>query len=599
MKRYSRIFIVIGLVTALIALVVTLPSISPPARAAGPRYVAPGGSDSNDCLSPDAHYTTMSGVITPIITFNAGDQVCKLTKHPGNPVLSFGPNGAWDDEGIWRPAVIKEGSSYKMWYSGADGSTRRIGYATSPDGLTWTKYGSNPVLAPDAGWESNGVFNPAVIADSGLYKMWYAGVDSGGVVGIGYATSPDGVAWTKYGSNPVLSVRGSGSWEDEDVTDPTALKVGSTYHLWYRGYDGLTSRIGHATSGDGITWVKDPANPVLDLGPSGDWDWLDVYGPSVIQVGTDYQLWYSGGTLPEAWQTGYALSSDGVHWTRQQMLIPEGSPGAFDDASADYPAVIAEGSSFKIWYSGLKDGGSYTIGYATAEICNSASLTNSVYLPVVLKSSGGSCPAYYTDDFSNPDSGWPVSDDSSRKYAYTGGQYQIWVKNPSWRASSTSGAKAIDFTAAVSAHRASGTSGSYGLLFGINEDWSEYYEFRMGVSQYRLQRCASGSCAILKDWTSANAIRTGTGVNRTKVIRQGANITVYNNNQYLAKVVDNSYTGLRRIGLFASSSNSGPLDVRFDDFSLYPASCGVGAAGTTFEMGEPGAYEAPAPPGLE
>ncbi len=49
----------------------------------------------------------------------------------------------------------------------------------------------------------------------------------------------------------------------------------------------------------------------------------------------------------------------------------------------------------------------------------------------------------------------------------------------------------------------------------------------------------------------------------------------------------------------AISASSGPLDARFDDFSLYPASCGVGAAEADFEMGEPGVHEAPAPPGLE
>ena len=32
------------------------------------------------------------------------------------------------------------------------------------------------------------------------------------------------------------------------------------------------ARIGHATSPDGITWTKDTNNPVLDVGPDGNWD---------------------------------------------------------------------------------------------------------------------------------------------------------------------------------------------------------------------------------------------------------------------------------------------------------------------------------------
>ena len=76
------------------------------------------------------------------------------------------------------------------------------------------------------------------------------------------------------------------------------IKEGSTYHLWYTGNDGMTLRIGHATSSDGINWTKDPANPVLDIGSPGAWDWLNVYGPSVVKVGAEYKLWYSGETLP-------------------------------------------------------------------------------------------------------------------------------------------------------------------------------------------------------------------------------------------------------------------------------------------------------------
>jgi uncharacterized repeat protein (TIGR01451 family) len=530
--------------------------------------------------------------------------VCNLTKHAGNPVLSVGAGGSWDDDDVWSPAVLKEGGTYKMWYTGDDGSSpTQIGLATSTNGMNWTKEAANPVLSPGQSWEVEGVRAGSVIYDGGLYKMWYTGYDSGWVGRIGYATSPDGVAWTKHGSNPVLDVGASGSWEDDEVSGPTVIKEGGTYHMWYTGYDGMTSRIGHATSSNGTNWTKDPANPVLDIGPPGDWDWLGVYSPNVVKVGAEYNLWYSGGTLPQAWQTGYALSSDGSDWTRGEMLIPEGAPGIFDSHSADYPSVIVDGDEFKVWYSGLNEGGIYNIGYATAEICSEAGAppSNLVYLPIILKGGGAQppCPAYYTDNFGDPGSGWPVDDDSNRKYAYTGGEYQIWVKNPSWWAGVTPGAKATDFAAAVSARRASGSGGSYGIIFGINEDWSEFYRFEIGPNNYRISEYDNGTWTHLRNWTTSNHIRTGTNWNRLKVIREGANIAVYVNNQHLATVTDGSFTGLRRIGLVAVSPSSSSLDARFDDFSLYPASCGPSAAGVGFEMGEPGIHEAPMPPGLD
>ena len=51
-------------------------------------------------------------------------------------------------------------------------------------------------------------------------------------------------------------------------------------------------------------------------------------------------------------------------------------------------------------------------------------------------------------------------------------------------------------------------------------------------------------------------------------------------------------------GLLAYSPSSGSLDARFDDFSLYLASCGVGAAAVRFEMGVPEIHGGPMPPGL-
>jgi hypothetical protein len=275
-------------------------------------------------------------------------------------------------------------------------------------------------------------------------------------------------------------------------------------------------------------------------------------------VGAEYKLWYSGETLPQAWQTGYAMSSNGSDWTGVTMLIPEGSSGAFDAASADHASVLVDGDKFKIWYSGLNKGGYQTIGYATAGICRGAGVPSGhpVYLPLVVKSPQIPCPAYYTNNFGNPDSGWPVADDSSRRYAYTSGEYQIWVRNPHQGWSVTPGAKVTDFAAAVSARRTSGALGAYGIQFGINEYWSQFYEFIVENASYSIWRYDNGSWTALQDWTASGHISTGTNWNRLKVIRNGANIAVYANSQLLATVSDSSFTGLRWIGLVAYSPDA-------------------------------------------
>jgi hypothetical protein len=65
--------------------------------------------------------------------------------------------------------------------------------------------------------------------------------------------------------------------------------------MWYSGFDGITTRIGHAYSSNGIAWTKDTLNPVLEDGPPGSWDDIMSYQPSVLFDGSTYHMWYSGG----------------------------------------------------------------------------------------------------------------------------------------------------------------------------------------------------------------------------------------------------------------------------------------------------------------
>ena len=57
-----------------------------------------------------------------------------MDKH-GDPVLTSGPRGSWDERGVADPYVIRVGSMY-MYYLGQDRARRqRIGVARSADGV--------------------------------------------------------------------------------------------------------------------------------------------------------------------------------------------------------------------------------------------------------------------------------------------------------------------------------------------------------------------------------------------------------------------------------------------------------------------------------
>ena len=196
---------------------------------------------------------------------NVGMTQTEWEKYPGNPVLDLGESGTWDDYYVHSLTILFDGTKYQMWYTGDDDSSTRhkIGYATSADGIVWVKYPENPVLDPGASgtWDDYAVSDPTILFDGTSYQMWYNGYD-GSNFRIGYATSSDGILWNKHLDNPVLDVGANGTWDDYYVHGPTVLFDGTVYQMWYAGYDGSNYRIGYATSSDGILWNKHPDNPV-------------------------------------------------------------------------------------------------------------------------------------------------------------------------------------------------------------------------------------------------------------------------------------------------------------------------------------------------
>lgn len=184
-------------------------------------------------------------------------------KHLNNPVLDE-TSVAWDGGTADHHEVLFDGKTFKMWYSGWSNNYKIIGLATSPDGIKWTKH-STPVLdlgAPGQ-WDSGFVYGPAVLYDGTTYRMWYGGVGTQPPFAIGFATSPDGIHWTKHLSNPVFKVGQPGTFDATWVQVPCVIFDGPTYQMWYGGWDGGKDHIGYATSPDGINWTRYANSPVL------------------------------------------------------------------------------------------------------------------------------------------------------------------------------------------------------------------------------------------------------------------------------------------------------------------------------------------------
>ena len=297
------------------------------------------------------------------------------TKYAGNPVLERGAPGEWDAGLVDHSDVLFDGVTYHMWYAGGlVVHETDIGYATSTDGVTWNKWPTPVLLRGAPGeWDFGSLQPGAVIWDGALFHMWYgAGAVPGGAGTwhTGYATSPDGVTWTKHPDNPVLRAGDPGSWDSLDALITAVIDDGGTYRAWYWGFVTLNwISIGYATSPDGVAWTKYAGNPVFWPRTRG-WDRNMIAFPMVVQDGVVYRMWYSGG--PGVCNAmGHAVSADGINWARQPLwepVLPRGLPGEWDRACIFSPRVVLEGDTAHMWYNGINNQDVFAIGCATAPL---------------------------------------------------------------------------------------------------------------------------------------------------------------------------------------------------------------------------------------
>jgi hypothetical protein len=273
-----------------------------------------------------------------------------------------------------------------MWYHGAGLSLivygSAVGYAESPDGKTWQKYAANPVLEPgESGeWDIDFRGQMALIEDGSIFKMWFSGVGTSGPWQIGYATSTDGLDWEFYSGNPVLEVGAPGSWDEQGADGPTVLKDGAVYKMWYHScnLDYSKCSIGYAISSDGVNWTKHAGNPVLEATPGG-WDESGIWFPRVIKNGTTYEMWYRSDR-----KTGYATSPDGIVWTKYTAnpVLSE----SWDGGGAGVPTLILDEDTYRMWVSG---GADETRGIGYFESADGIHWTQPVSNPILTRGEAG------------------------------------------------------------------------------------------------------------------------------------------------------------------------------------------------------------------
>lgn len=301
----------------------------------------------------------------PYLALNAQTS---FVKYEGNPVLS--PGVGQTSAGFPFLYLLESQDSMKVFFTAATGSAvsnNTIGLASTEDGISFIINNLNLLEHGTASdFDSEGVFGASVLYDGTEYKMWYNGYNTQpyymGKMEVGLATSMDGIVWQRNSSLPVLSVGASGSWDDTWAYQSSVIFEDGIYRMYYTGYDGSLVGIGIASSSDGITWIKEPGNPIYSASKST----MPVQNPRVLHTSNGYEMWFnSANSVSGKMELFYTSSQDGLSWNNETMLVMQpGSAGSFDSQWVWHPMILVKDGVYHMWYSGYNNN-EWSVGYAS------------------------------------------------------------------------------------------------------------------------------------------------------------------------------------------------------------------------------------------
>ena len=267
-----------------------------------------------------------------------------------------------------------------MWSDYATG----VQVATSANGVDWTTVGSVSGLTTLAQPK-----HTLVEKIDGVYRMWYTSSLTYSINDIRTATSVDGLTWTsdtaatQVGNTVIYDTNLNATWNRDsygpaDViynpagSDTIVAPVdkasvwANKYVMYYDGTSGGFESLGLAVSNDGINWQGyngGAAAVFTGSGVAGSWDRAYVSRATVTRESDDlFYMWYSGGESSMDKGIGFATSTDGLTWTRddENPLFGKDDGVAWRDKRTYTPVVIDD----QMWFTGVSSGGVYAIGYA-------------------------------------------------------------------------------------------------------------------------------------------------------------------------------------------------------------------------------------------
>jgi beta-1,2-mannobiose phosphorylase / 1,2-beta-oligomannan phosphorylase len=234
-------------------------------------------------------------------------EMVEFTPYKTNPVFKATDRNTWDQHIRERGYILYEDSIYKMWYTGYNGSDsviKYLGYATSKDGINWSRYAKNAIFSKK--WTED----MCIVKSEGKYYMYAEGRNDIAHLLI----SNDGINWQEQGDLVIRTV--DGKTIPGPYGTPTAWIENDKWYLFYERND---EAIWLAESKDHQNWTNVQDEPVIKKGPD-KYDAGAVAANQVVKNKGRYYIYYHASADPmmssTAWSSNVAMSTDLIHWIK-------------------------------------------------------------------------------------------------------------------------------------------------------------------------------------------------------------------------------------------------------------------------------------------
>jgi predicted GH43/DUF377 family glycosyl hydrolase len=266
------------------------------------------------------------------------------------------------------PCVVELNGRFLLYYSkplynGTEsvwgGHSYQIGIACGDNLSDWEIVGSIQAQQPA---EGQGICAPGAIVLDGTVHLFYQSYGQFPRDFICHAVSRDGVTFTRDPSNPIVMPQGD--WNNGRAIDADVVVFNDKLLLYWatRDPEGKIQMLG--VSSAPITsdfsrdnWVQRCDRSILK--PELDWEQECIEAPAAIARGGKVYLFYAGAYNCKPQQIGCAVSDDGVRFTRMsdKPLLGPGNPGDWNACESGHPYVFEHGGRVYLFYQGSNDMG--------------------------------------------------------------------------------------------------------------------------------------------------------------------------------------------------------------------------------------------------